>query len=518
MKLNDKIETINKRLDAIEKRLPKLSSEVDSEQKVLNEEIDELLNELDEYSVYINYELNQEIKNMLSDHSKDLSKYEEQITILEYISNLDKREKYYVSSSGFDELLYKMSYAKDVDIINTNIKLMIDRFSEYDIALNIDDFNYSYFTMKYMKEFLSNLDSNDFYTKMKRYFDEIYWICPNIIKHLVLNFIGLLEKYKKQIMKNILLKREEMLQKNDLKEDDISNRCISFKVSFETNSLKDTSYLYEFLSLKPDLLKKFLSFNHDQIEKKYMTSNNITDYELFIDNIRNYRFNLIEYVNIIKFKYILDYVIDLINKKTKPNMIDREISKLLKKKNLYNYKIMKLNTSKEKNNLLKGKINQIDKKIRINNAYVIDVIDKIYKLQIEKNIQELNVDILENINDNSTIYEALNIISKHYMAITNIMYDTHNDMDILNEIQILKSFVNSKETFIIKNTPLEKINNIANMIEKKYTLCNINTSINYDDIEEITKTIEELLYLEIYFNLKNKKLSLNDINICISNG
>lgn len=517
MKLNEKIDAINKRLDLIETKLPKLTSVVDSEQQIFNEEIDNLIKELDDYSIYINYELNSEIANILSNNNKDLIKYSNIIAELQKIIRLNKREEYYMSSSGFDELIYKISYSKEVDLINKNIKTLLEKFHQYGIDVSVTNFDFSYFTLKYISEFYDNESSNDFYIKMKRYFDEIYWICPNIIKHLVLNFLYIIEKHKKQIHKHILSERSEMLTHLKIDENNLINDYLKISTDYEIISLKDTFYLYEMFASKTDLLKKFLSNKYEQIKTKYLSDAVLEDNSIIIDNIRNFRINLSEYVNIIRFKYIIEYVKNAIKTNIRIKSNDKTIARLIKIKNTYNSKIIKLNNKKDKLRIFGSNNPQNDKKIRVNNAYLIDSVDELYRLQIEKNINDLNNELANNIGENTTIYEALNIVSKHYLAFSNIIYNTKSGCDVIKEIDDFNDFIYSKNTFIIRNTPLDKIDNISSMIEKKYSLCNVFSSINYDNLDDINKTIEDLLYLEVIFNLNLKGLSINDISICVNN-
>lgn len=515
MKSSEKIETIQKRINEISGKLSGLSSDVDSEQDVLNKEIDSYVQELDEYSIYINYELQKEIAHILSNNNKDLSKYEKISATLKNINTYDESEKYYLSSSGLDKILYNISYSKDVNKINDNIKILIENLKKYDIEVNVNDFNFSHFTTKYMTEFTSSLDNPDFSQNMKKYFDEIYWICPNIIKHLVLNIIEIIEKNKKIIYKKIIEKRQSLINALEINKDKLDEEYLTIKNNYNILSLKDTAYLYDFFKDNTSLLKEYTKNNYEVIKTKYINETNIND-ELLIDNIRNFRLNIEEYININKFKYIIDYIKDIINDKNKIESVDKKYQHLLKEKNNSNSKIIKLDINQEKKTIFYKNKNKIDKKKRINNAYLINEVDALYQLKIDGNINNLNEDIKNALSENSSIYEALKIVSKHYLALANIIYNKNNAIDVIDELKQLEKFLYSGSTFIIRNTPIDKLDNIKTMIEKKYTLCNINSSINYESIPDLNQTIKDLLYLEINYNLTQKEINFTDISICIS--
>lgn len=512
------IEEFNKRLDLIEKKSSLMKSDVASEQLVYNEELNKFLEEINNYEIFIKKTLNNKIKEVLTKNNESIEELQDETSKLKEILIFNCEEDNYLKESGLDKIIYKISYSKDVDIINKSIKDFIACLEKYDIKLDVTMYDYSYYTLKYMSMFYDNVSDSNFYITMKKYFEEIYWLCPNIIKQLVLNFIDIAFKNKKSIHKSIVSKRNSLINKMNLENENIEDIYFSKLNELYNKRNKDTFYIYEYLSDNSDYLAKISNLKYDELISKYSTKEleSSEDEELFIDNINSFQSNLTEYIYLIKYKYILDYELDILKSSTtKVKDNKKELIKLTKKKDKYNKKLIKLNNTKDKYKLISKSSDALDKKIRIYNAYLTSCIDEIYKLTFKNYIEEFNQDIIDNLNENSNTYEALLLASKHYLALSNIIYEKNMDVDIVDEINNIENILYTKDSFISRNTSVEFFDNISSLINKKYLLCNINTSIVYDDYNSIKNTIDEEYFLVLSYNLKMKDLSLKDIEICI---
>ena len=512
------LEELAKRIETIENKASSMQSNIPSEQLVYNGVLSTLLDELNAYEMQIKNALNEKIKTVLTKENVSLDEIDNEINDLKQIIQFKGEESAYLKESGLDKILYKISYSKDVDIINKNIRKYLDCMKQYDVNLEVTQFNYSYYTLKYMSMFYDNEDENNFYIVMKKYFEEIYWSCPNIIKQLVLNFISLAEENKKNIHKSILNKRNKLVAKMHLENESIDDRYFLKLNEFYNNSNTDTFYIYEYLSEYNDFLNKIINLKYDDLIKKYSTKqlSGPNDEQLFIENIDSFQSNLTEYINLVKYKYVLEYEKEILSNKDKKEKVNKkELIKLTNKKDSYNKKIIKLNKTKEKYKIF-GKLDgNIDKKIRINNAYLTSLVDEIYKLTIKNYIEEFNEDIINNLSENSNIYDSIGLANKHYMALSNIIYEKKSDVDICSEIDGMENILFTRDSFISRNTSLDFFDNISSLINKKYILCNINTDIDFEDYTSIRNVIDELFFLVLSYNLKKKGLSLTDIEICI---
>lgn len=512
------IDELSKRLEAIDKKASNMKSDVPSEQLVYNDNLNEFLDELNAYEVQIKAALNKKINTVLSRDNESLEELSNEIDDLKQILQFKGEENAYLKESGLDKILYKISYSKDVDIINKNIKKYIERMKEYDVELDVTNFNYSYYTMKYMSMFFDNERYPNFYIVMKKYFEEIYWYCPNIIKQLVLNFISLADSNKKTIHKSILNKKNTLITKKALENQIIDDLYFLKLNEYYNRSNNDTFFIYEYLSNNSDFLNKAISLNYEDIVKKYSTKEFVTssDEDLFIENVSSLHSNLLEYINLGKYKYVLDYEKDVINNKDKREKINKkDLMKNSSKKDSISRKIIKLNNSKDRYKNHGRLYESIDKKIRINNAYLTSLVDDIYRLTIKNYIDSFNEDIVNSLSISSNIYDAIKLANKHYLALSNIIYEKKMEVDICDEIEGIEDILFTRNSFISRNTSLEFYDNISSLIHKKYLLCNINTDIDFADYNNLTNIIDELYFLILSYNLKKKGLTLNDIEICI---
>ena len=83
---------------------------------------------------------------------------------------------------GFDTLLYSLThyYKNDLAAVNADIKEALSKFELVGITLTENDFVYSNYARKYMKEILVN----DELERMKDIFEDLHWKCPDVISHI----------------------------------------------------------------------------------------------------------------------------------------------------------------------------------------------------------------------------------------------------------------------------------------------------------------------------------------------
>src|SRR5574344_180829 len=138
-------------------------------------------NDVDEYlkriiNVRIKYK---KIKKEITD---ELKKYNDLFLLDESNSTYEKM--------GLDKLLYNLKYfyKSDLNLINTDILECISAFQNCNINLTAEDFQYNEFTYRYMTIFFEEIKNNSVNSyKIKDIFEEIYWKCTDIIKHIKLN-------------------------------------------------------------------------------------------------------------------------------------------------------------------------------------------------------------------------------------------------------------------------------------------------------------------------------------------
>ena len=121
-------------------------------------------------------------------------------SLLTMLSITNKYNSSY-EKSGLDKILYQLGhyYTINLDLVNNNILKAIDIFKNVELNITAKDFNYSYYTKKYIKKLLSLDNQKATYNEeLKQTFEDIYWKCPDIINHITINFKYLYYFYQKK--------------------------------------------------------------------------------------------------------------------------------------------------------------------------------------------------------------------------------------------------------------------------------------------------------------------------------
>ena len=120
---------------------------------------------------------------------------------------------------GFDILIYQLSnyHVFNFNSLNEIINSFLDKFELVGIKLTKSDFNYTCYVREYMSSFLEVRYSNDKnYNKLSEIFEKIYWLNPDIIRHIELNFRKLIRIHPKEFNNYISKIQEEVMQSNNI--------------------------------------------------------------------------------------------------------------------------------------------------------------------------------------------------------------------------------------------------------------------------------------------------------------
>ena len=192
--------------------------------KKLNETIEFYKEKYEEYRSGVrNYLLAKsrsfEIKSKVDETLK--SEINDKVIILENVKFLLNPLNTYVEKMGFDILIYQLSnyYSFNFSSLNDIINSFLDKFEQAGIKLTKNDFDYTFYVNEYMKSFLEIRYSEEKkYSKLSEIFEKIYWVNPDIISHIELNFRKLIRVHSKTFNDYI-----SKLQKEAMKTNDISN-------------------------------------------------------------------------------------------------------------------------------------------------------------------------------------------------------------------------------------------------------------------------------------------------------
>ena len=275
--MNNFLEFILKDIDTKTSVLENLPTKTKTNQKKYNDKIQEYTKK------YTEYEANLKKYLLAKSHSFELKEEEQgnldalknRVSSLEHVKFLLNPANTYYEKMGFDELMYQISNYETFNFnsLNEIINAFLDKFMEAGISLTGEDFSYTCYVEEYMTAFLEVRNQKlEGHERLASVFEKIYWVNPDIIAHIELNFRKLIrenakrfnayiealqEKAKQEAgVQNYLdclnkLKDATIDEQNALKEnvDDIIDACESGEMdinSFMQDSKARTS-AYEFL-------------------------------------------------------------------------------------------------------------------------------------------------------------------------------------------------------------------------------------------------------------------------------
>ena len=363
--------------------------------------------------------------------------------------------------SNLDKVLYELGhfYENDLEKVNENIKKTIQIFETVGVLLDIDDFNYSFYSKKYMTKFLENKNQ-----ELKQYFEELYWKCPDIITHITLNFKYLYYQNKKKFDLYYNTKKFEL---------------INIKEEYE-NLYKEKEELIRtsaFL-LQQSFLENKLNINDytiDKVSKAYKSIVSEEKIDLIKNEVIKLYNNVIEYKNYLEFIPIIDNIKELYKEKDKYKNIylnkKKEIEKLEKK--LY------------KNTKALFKITK-ERKFEVINSLVNN---EIIELKQKYNELEYNyfLEQIMNLDESTTIYDLFNL------ALSNYNYLMKNE-EI--DIKKLNSFITNPRINILKNILINDTKDISMLIIDRYNLFGFELKkeqLEQSNLDNLIKELEIIL-------------------------
>jgi len=170
--------------------------------KKFNEKVDTITKVYQEYYDGIKRYVKAKGKSFEIASEKEVIDVSDDIKKLEQVRFLLNPFNTYFEKIGMDTLLYQIGNYHDFKFSSLNgiINDFLDRFALAGIDLTLDDFNQTSYVKEFMNSFLSvrNLKSNN-YDTVAEMFEKIYWVNPEIVHHLELNFRRLIKKHMKRL-------------------------------------------------------------------------------------------------------------------------------------------------------------------------------------------------------------------------------------------------------------------------------------------------------------------------------
>lgn len=480
-------------LKAYISKLQENLSIVQEEQAALEDEIKK------RYKKIRGPKINDELKNMMQ-------RLENSEGVLYLLNEMDTSYE----KMNLDKALFNLNhyYSKNLEMVNDTILYCIKKFEEVGVKLELKDFNYSEYVKEYLKVFFAEMEKGTINSnKTKNKFDEIYWKCPNLIIHIVLNIKYLYLRKEKEIDKYFKNQKTNLIKNFTAK--DIIERTfelsrqvdeyISNSKEIITNKLLDGELNIKDYSEKniTDCYLKFI----DEDDLNLNNEEKINETDKGLDKLLN---SLCEYKMYLESKFIVDDIVKIYNEKEK---YKNAYANTLKEINKKEKRRISLNSKLEKN----GLFNKSKDKIRNERDLIIDELTKLHK-ELEQN--KVYNTILEKLDDNSNIKEALMLANSFYRYTFLCICEKFKGIeenDIEEKIQNLEAFINYPYCTIINNIKMTENKEIWMIIKDRYKLLNINIEkedLELDNIDPLINTIKVIMQAH---NIRKNKIDLNKI-------
>lgn len=487
------------------------------------EEMNEnLLNEIEKrYTQLSEVRMNPEIEN----------KEEELEELLYRISIVDERKVF--EKMQFDKITYNINgyYKNDLKTANTEIINAINELEDAGIEISGEDFNISEYANEYMSVLVDEAKKGDTNSDLiKETFDKIYWKCSELISHIYVNLRQIYDNHEKEIEGYYFDRIEKILNSLRTNLEKLKKRkygLIKEKTSLE--SIDDKLILEGFLngSLNiNDFKKEVYESNYAELISRdfsTLTQDEKTDMD---ENVKKLYSNLVEYYNFVKYEFLCDEVLKI--REEELNKIEENKIKKIKvkytqieviKNEIINkideiYKINNRSNKQKKQGffekiLSNSKITSEDL-LRRNN-----LIGEIKKLYLQLDDLRIREEIVENINETSTLYDVLKLASNYYGFMAKVIIKKYNeitDKEIAEMITEIRNYISLTDFNVINNVNVVENKDLSIIIKDKYKLYGMNlTKDNFleDNIEELIRRVKNI---NDYNNIKNSNWEIEEID------
>ncbi len=492
--------------------------------KERNEYVEEQIKKFDKYQVEVYRLLKSRVNSLLpsdkSNHYDSLKKNIEKEKQIIVFNNSDYSIDFKL---GIFKLISSIDINDDVSLntINNTFLNIIKIFEDASIKLTISDFTYSMFTEKYMHVFLDNIEKNNrFEEVMKKCFDSIYWECPDIIKHLKLNFWSLLEKYEEKLKIYTDTVSYQLLQKTGYDKNSLIDKYLGNVNKYNLEVSRDEFYnLDSFLSKKKNVLD-YLDDSATRVKNldQFVIDGEFKDIEdssKFYDNM----VELAHTLGVLKLYYRYEFIIKDIQDK---------YSKKDANKSVFSNKLKEVKTEEGKrkkiyNDYLKAcgknlfhKVNE--EKIKSNKLAINEEILKLDTLYNELHDLEIVELINKKVNSTDSLYDLFSLSYESYYYLEKMFNEHFKDSDDYSFEEELNKYFD----FIYSpyNDFLKKINgfsmvDVSSVITDKYRLLGINVTNDNISVDNLDSFMDSVNYVKFIDDILKGDLSFDDINVIV---
>lgn len=514
--MNNFLEFINKDIEGKKEQIANTPVRTKVNKRKYNETLEKMTDKYKEYKDNVYKYLTVKAKNLikLKDNNDD-DELIETINKLEGARNLLNPYNTYVEKMGFDSLLYQMNCCSTLNFKSLNhiVNGFLDKFELAGIILESNDFDYTCYVHQYMESFLEvrNKGDND-YSNISEIFEQIYWLNPELIQHIDLNFRKLIRRFAKNFNDYLNELCDEVKKSLDLKsyEDCLSKIAIAYG---ELNN-KQKESIEDVVRLSIDGEIDIEHYKEDNKVRKVAFStllgddfniNNTDKFNRVCDDLDKLKFNLVELSNYLTFEPLFEEFKKQYGKLENNNKKNTALKE-------YETKIMKMEVELDKMNKkissgkksLFGTLTEIEiKNLKIDSVLKAKELYDLYK-EYEK---EYFKDKVENvISSNMSVTDLLKLYASFdyfkKMAIQNV-FELESYDEVADLADKYDSFSSNPLNNVMEGVLLFGEINIPMIICNKYRLSGIiidEESLNEDNINALLNKINIIIRTNIINN------------------
>ena len=497
--MNNFLEFINKDIEGKKENIQSMPTKTKANKKKFNDTIAEYTKKYQDYKDKLFKYMSVKAASLSKvDKGEDINKIKEKVVSLERVKFLLNPSNTYLEKMGFDTLIYQINnyYTLNFKSLNVIINGFLDKFDQAGIHLNCDDFDYTCYVHEYMSAFLDVRHNKDKdYTKVSQIFEQIYWLNPEIIQHIELNFRKLIRKNQKKLNAYISsLQREEMAKTNvksyaesieELQEAYIElnmrqKETIADIIELSKSGAIDIEQYLESSKIRTQAYQSLIadSFNLDDKDKMNNICDALEKFKLNISELTNYY----EFSALFKdFKSKYEKIVSTLSTKKTNHKSFKDIEVQIDKKE---EELSKLNKRIYSN---KPRLFKVQSDVELKNLKMETVIKakELYELYKKYDEEYFNDEVMQVLSSTMSISDLLNLYySFDYfkkIAIQKV-YRLTTYEDVIKYSENFDLYAMNPTNVIINGVAVFQDSNLPRIIANKYRLSNIH--IEEEDLIE----------------------------------
>ena len=524
--MNNFLDFIVKDINAKKTLLSTLPTKTKTNKKKFNANIKDMENKYNEYKDSVrNYILAKNRAIKIKDDRENLDKLNDTLINLENVKFLLNPSNSYFEKMGFDDLLYRLNnyYTFNFKSLNEIINGFLDKFELAGIKLTSDDFKYTCYVHEYMSSFLDVRNKKSLsYEKVSEIFEQIYWVNPDIISHIELNFRKLIKDNHRKFNSYIIKLQKEVMVNNNIKN---YQDCLEkLKSSYIELNFANKENIYDIANLAKAgkiNINEYLENSKvkaNAVQSLFYDENDFNDKDKLnkiCDILEKLKLNVIEYSNYAMFLPLFEDFKKEYKKEVdaKEKTEYKELKEVVDKIESKEKELYKLNKKifggrpgffefKSDSNLKQMKINSVC------------IAKELYELYQKYDKAYFKDKVLQILNNTISISDVLNLYYS-YDYFKKITIQRVYNLGTYEEIEELSEkfdlYAMNPTNIIVNGLLVFSDTDIAKIIINKYRLSNIKLTLEELDPDNLDNLLNKILLILRINKINNSSTSANKI-------